>query len=101
MLHYQVILSENAETDFEEYIDYIISECSAPLTALRHYENFYYTLKSLENMPCSLPIQNGLYFLRFGSNVRRLNFKKMAIIYTIHHETVYIHRIIAAKLITS
>lgn len=98
---YNVILSQNAEIDLQEYIDYIIFECKAPLTALKHYESLFKTLKSLERFPKSYPKQTGDFFLPFGTNVRRINYKKMAIIYTIHSNIVYIHRIIAASLITN
>ena len=37
----------------------------------------------------------------YGTNARRINYKKMAIIYTVHDNIVYIHRIIPASLITS
>ena len=99
MLTYNIILSKNAERDFQDYIDFIIVECSAPMTALRHYESFYNTLKTLETFPESFPVQKSKFFYIFGSNPRRLNFKNMAIIYTVHNEVVFIHRIIASKLI--
>jgi len=98
---YNVILSQDAEIDLQEYIDYIMFDCKAPLTALKHYENLFDTLKSLERFPESYPIQTGSSFLLFGTNVRRINYKKMAIVYTVHDDIVYIHRIIAANLITS
>ena len=56
---YNVILSQNAEIDLQEYIDYIIFECKAPLTALKHYESLFKTLKSLERFPKSYPKQTG------------------------------------------
>ena len=55
----------------------------------------------LERFPESYPIQTGSSFLLFGTNVRRINYKKMAIVYTVHDDIVYIHRIIAANLITN
>jgi hypothetical protein len=35
----------------------------------------------------------------YGPNVRRMNYKKMAIIYTINQDTIFIHRVIASKMI--
>ena len=98
---YKVILSQDAEIDLQAYIDYILFDCKAPLTALKHYENLFDTLKSLECFPKSYPIQTGSSFSLFGTNVRRINYKKMAIVYTVHGDTVYIHRIVAANLFTS
>lgn len=96
---YNVILTQDAEIDLQEYIDYIIFDCDAPLTALRHYEDLFKTLERLHYIPETFPIQTGVSFLRFGINVRRINYKKMAIIYTVHGDIVYIHRIMAANLI--
>lgn len=101
MSRYNVILSQDAEIDLQEYIDYIMFDCKAPLTALKHYEDLFNTLKSFERFPKSYPVQTGSSFLRFGTNVRRINYKKMAIIYTVHGDIVYIHQIVAANLITS
>lgn len=101
MKRYRVLLSQYAETDLQEYIDYIILDCNAPLTALKHYEDLFKTLKSLQRFPKSYPVQTGKFFLSFGTQVRRLNYKKMAIIYTVHSSIVYIHRIIASSLITN
>lgn len=100
MKRYDVVLSQDAESDLQEYIDYITYDCEAPLTALRHYEELFDVLNSLKYTPEKRAIQTGRFFLRFGANVRRINYKKMAIIYTIRDHTVYIYRIIAAKLIT-
>ncbi|HBX45096.1 type II toxin-antitoxin system RelE/ParE family toxin [Limibacterium fermenti] len=101
MNDYNVVLSQEAEADLQDYIDYIMStyKYKAPLTALRHYEDIFNILRTLNNMPESYSIQTGTSFLRFGANVRRINYKKMAIIYTVHGGIVYIHRIIAANLI--
>lgn len=99
MQSYKILLSKNAERDLQDYIDFIIVECSAPMTALRHYENFFNTLKTLETFPESFPVQKSKSFFKFGANPRRLNFKNMAIIYTVHKDVVFIHRIIASTLI--
>jgi len=100
MSQYSVVLSENAESDLQNYIDYIIYECKAPLTALRHYESLFETLNFLKRSPESYSIQTRASLQQFGANIRRVNFKKMAIIYTIHSDIVYIHRIVAGTMIT-
>ena len=55
MERFQVFLSEEAERDLQQYIDFIMWDCKAPLTALRHYEHLFNTLKSLEYMPENMP----------------------------------------------
>lgn len=101
MTRYGIFLSEEAELDLQEYIDYIIQDCKAPLTALRHYEDLFNVLRSLEYLPERYVIQKSTSFLRYGPNARRVNFKKMAIIYTVHGDVVYIHRILPSSLITN
>ena len=101
MTRYGISLSEEAELDLQEYIDYIIQDCKAPLTALRHYEDLFNVLRSLEYLPERYVIQKSASFLRYGPNARRVNFKKMAIIYTVHGDVVYIHRILPSSLITN
>ncbi|HAF62421.1 MAG TPA: hypothetical protein DCK95_08855 [Anaerolineaceae bacterium] len=98
---YHIKLSDEAKKDFDEYIHYIRGVYHAPLTAIKHYAGLTKTINSLKSFPESYPIQTGISFLRYGSNVRRINYKKMAIIYTVHGDIVYIHRIRPANLITS
>lgn len=100
MKNYSVVLSEQAESDFQKYVDYIMYECNAPITALRHYEELFATLNSLKHSSESFPLQTHPTLLRqFGFGVRRINYKKMAIIFTVHDSTVYIHRILAGSMI--
>ena len=97
MDRYIILFSDDAENDFNSYIDYILYECKSPLTALRNYEELAETINQLKISPESFPIQPNL---RYGFNVRRVNYKKMAIIYTVHGNVVYIHRILASAMIT-
>jgi plasmid stabilization system protein ParE len=57
-------------------------------------------IKSLAKNPESYPIRFNLSLMQYGTDVRRINYKKMAIIYTVNDNTVDIHRIIASSLIT-
>lgn len=98
---YRVKLSNEAERDFHEYIYHIHTVYHAPLTALKHYAGLTKSIHSLKRFPESYPVQTSGPFLRYGTNVRRINYKKMTIIYTVHGDIVYIHRIIPANLITS
>ena len=100
MSRYSVILSEDAEHDLQEYIDYIMYEYKAPITALRHYEALFDVLSGLKRSPESYPIQTRTSLLQYGTNVRRINYKRMAVIYTVHGDIVYIHRIVAGSMIT-
>ena len=97
---YEVIVLPEAETEFYNYIDYIYYTCDAPLTAAQHYNEILELLYSLENHAGIYQIECLSSLQKYGNNVRRLNYKKMSIIYTIREHIVYVHRIMAAFLIS-
>ena len=96
---YRVEMSDEANFDFKSYITYISLECDAPLTAIKHYAGIADALKGLERNPFINPIVGYISLKQYGTNVRRENYKKMAIIYTIHENVVYVHRILAGSVI--
>jgi len=100
MNKFNVELSDDAQTDFFEYINHIIEVYKEPITAAKHYSAFIKELMKLEYTADIYQIQNRDDFHNFGTNVRRVNFKKMAIIYTIHGDMVLIRHIVAASTIT-
>lgn len=100
MVNYIIELSEDALNDLDELSDTIIHKFKAPLTAFRYVRELKETINSLTNSAESYPIQTNITLRRFGTNVRRINYKKMAIIYTVYGNIAYIHRIIPASMIT-
>lgn len=98
---YRIKLSDDAVRDFDEYIHHIRAVYHAPITATKHYAGLSKCIDSLKYFPERHPLQTSNFFLRYGPNVRRMNYKKMAIIYSVHGDIVYIHRIMPANLITS
>ena len=100
MNKFTIELTNNAKTDFLEYIYHIIEVYKAPITAAKHYSDFIKEFQKLEHTADVYQIQTRKYFQKFGINVRRINYKKMSIIYTIHGSMVLIHRIVAASTIT-
>ena len=99
-MSYRVEMSDEANFDFKSYITYIMLDCDAPLTAIKHYVGIVDALKSLERNPFVNQVKDSASLRRYGINVRRENYKKMAIIYTIHENVVYVHRILAGSMIT-
>lgn len=97
---YRIKFSD-AEKDFDDYIHHIRNVYHAPITVIKHYAELSNCINSLKSFPERQPLQSSSFFLRFGSNIRRINYKKMAIIYTVQGDIVYIHRIMPANLITS
>jgi len=57
-------------------------------------------MNRLKNNAETFTIQSGIFFLQYGFNVRRLNYKKMTIIYTVMNDTVYIQRVVPSSTIT-
>ena len=99
MKKYNVKLSKQAETDLYSYVNHISCEYGAPLTALKHYEELSGIINDLKTNPEQYSVRHTASLRRYGTNVRRINYKKMAVIYTIHNDLVYIHRIIAGALL--
>ena len=99
-MQYKVKMSVDANADFGNYLDYIIYECDAPMTAAKHKAEILDALLELKKNPYINPIRHNESLREFGMNVRRVNYKKMAILYTIHDDVVYVHRILASSLIT-
>ena len=97
---YDIVYSDDADNDLNNLFDAIFYEYSAPLTAYRYVSGVVETIKSLSVFLEVYPIEYCQSFAKYGDNVRRINYKKMTIIYTVSGQTVYIHRIMAGILIT-
>ena len=95
----KLFYSEEAERDIDEYIQFIIDVYKAPATAEKHYVEIFDLLRKLEyNAEVSTP-SNEDTLKRYGLGARRINYKRIAIIYTIHSDVVYIRRVKAQSLI--
>ena len=99
MRRYEVIITENAQQDLRDLSNTIIFEYKFPITAIRYLRGIYDEFKWLRSNAESLKIQSGKSFTKFGLNTRRINYKKMAIIYSVVDNTVYIKRIVPAGTI--
>ena len=96
---YMLRISKKADKDIENLHFYIFEICKSPITAKRFIEGLYSTIKSLAYSAESFPISNLKSILLYGYNARRINFKKVTIIFTIHGNTVLIHRVIPWTMI--
>ena len=99
MKRYEVIITENAQQDLKDLSNTIIFEYKSPITAIRYLRGIYDEFRWLRSNAESLKIQSSKSFTKFGFNTRRINYKKMAIIYSVVDNTVYIKRIIPAGTI--
>lgn len=100
MKQYKILISNDANKDIKHLFDFIENNYHAPLTAKKYIDGLLTAIQFLTLTADSLPIAHRKLFLTYGTNVYRVNYKKMAIIYSIHGDIVYIHRIIPGVLIT-
>lgn len=100
MKKYLIDISEIAKGDLRN-LSYTITETyQSPLTAISYLDGIFEKIKTLSKFPEVYPVRYNPSLLQYGINVRRIDYKKMAIIYTTNENTVYIHRVIASSLIT-
>ena len=97
---YKIIYSDDTKKDLSELADTITYEFKAPLTSFRYIRELRKVIHSLKRSPEAYAIQTRQSLQQYGANVRRINYKRMAVIYTVHDDTVYIHRVVPASMIT-
>jgi plasmid stabilization system protein ParE len=99
---YTIEVSEQAERDLTELFVWIFEEKGMPDTALHYIQAIYNKIKRLELYPTVRPIErNRAIIMQYGFGVRKLNYKKMSVLYTVNEETatVDIIRVIAGSMI--
>jgi hypothetical protein len=99
MNQYNVVISEDAQIDLRNLADTIKYKYKAPISSIRYLRGIYAEMKKLSSSAASYNIQTRTALLKYGPSPRRVNFKKMAIIYNLINDTVYIRRVIPANTI--
>jgi len=95
---YKILFSPEADYDMFELECYIKNILKSPITASKYLNDLDATVLKLA--VCANTISFNKYVQeQFGANVRHINFKKMAIIYFIEDDIVFIKRVIPASLI--
>ena len=100
MIRYEIVYSETAINDLLNLANYIIYSCKAPNTSKEYAQSIVKTINDLSHLAESLLLYNRKPFIQYGFNVRRINYKKIIIIYTVHENLVLIQRIISGSLIS-
>jgi len=95
---YKVFFSTEADYDMLELEYYIRNELKSPITAAKYLNDLNATILKLEVYANAIGF-NKYVQEQFGANARHINFKKMAIIYFIEDDIVFIKRVIPASLI--
>ena len=100
-----IFYSELAEKDIYGLFDFITEKYKSPLTAARYIQGIYDEINKLSTQACIHGIEKASFYRQFGFAVRRINYKKMAILYSViecnvSENFVWIYRVMAASLIT-
>jgi len=101
MNKYTVVISEQAQQDLRDLSNTISFEYKSPATAIKYLREIYSEMETLSTHAENYTIQKSSYFNQYGFNIRRLNYNKMAIIYTVINTTAYIKRVVPSSTITS
>ena len=98
MIERQIIMTPWAEEEYYQLEDVIINQYKAPLTAARYMQGLSDRIRSLEqdaDIYADVPELS----VEFGMKVKRLNYKQIAIIFTIEDDKVYIQRVLPQKMV--
>ena len=100
MRKYLVKITDIALQDIENVHDYIAYELLEPITADKYIRGIYDAIKHLSLYGASVAVSERDSLLsQYGLTVRNINYKKMAIVYTVGNGEITIQRIMAAALI--
>jgi plasmid stabilization system protein ParE len=98
MGQFEISLTSKALSDVDKLRFAIVFKYRAPLTAKRYLKGLNETIRSLKIGADSIQIDEELS-KQYGLDIRRINYKEMAILYTVEGQKVYILRIMPQSLI--
>jgi hypothetical protein len=99
-MKYTLIVSPRAWHDITNVYNHIHDIYKQPLSANRYRVGIINKINRLPFYGASIaPSQNAWLQFHFGATIRQIKYKRMAILFNVHGHTIYIKRVIAAKLI--
>ena len=98
MRQFEISVTSKALSDVDKLRFAIIFKYRAPLTAKRYLKGLNDTVQSLKIGADSIQVDEKLS-KQYRLEVRRVNYKEMAIVYTVEENVVYIHRIMPQSMI--
>ena len=99
MKNYSIVYSEKAINDVDDLFYFINNEYQSPITAKKYIKGIINTIEILSKQPESFSISYRKSIQQYGLDIRRVNYKKISILYSVRDELIYIHRIMASSLI--
>ena len=92
---YSVRSLPTADADMDNLEQFMVKQCAAPLTAARQFKLFEWLGDFAELPAVHVPLS-----IQYGKIMRTIPFgKKMAIVYEVEEDIVYIHRIMPQSMI--
>ena len=98
MRQFEISVTSKALSDVDKLRFAIVFKYRAPLTAKRYLKGLNDTIQSLKIGADSIQIDTNLSAL-YGFDIRRVNYKEMAILYSIEGNVVIIQRIIPQNMV--
>ncbi len=99
MTKFRIVFSEESNKDIQKLFDFIEVNYKAPSTAKRYILGLFSKIDLLSNSADSYPIQNHKSFFKYGLFVRRLNYKRIVVIFTLENDVAFILRVIPSSLV--
>ncbi|MDR2497242.1 MAG: hypothetical protein LBD21_08975 [Tannerellaceae bacterium] len=93
-----LVISNEAKADIDTFINHIYNVYKQPLTARRNRRELYRRIRELPTYAAAVGRNEYVQEL-FGMGARHIIYGKMAIIFFIKNDMIYIRRIIPAALI--
>jgi hypothetical protein len=87
---YKIEYSKQAEKDIDDLFEVIITVYKAPITAFRYVDGLIQTINSLKRNASVFKYYDSDFGKIYGANVKRINYKKMVILFTVFENVVYI-----------
>ncbi len=98
-MRYTIRFKSKAYSDIAQLRDFIHKKCAAPITARRQFELLEEHLNWIEQY-AELPGVDVELSIKYGQLMCNVTFgRKMAIIYSIEGDIVYVHRIMPQSMI--
>ena len=98
MRHFEISLTSKALSDVDKLRFAIVFKYRAPLTAKRYLKGLNDLIQSLKIGADSIKVDEELSE-QYRLDIRRVNYKEMAILYSVEGNIVYIHRIMPQSMI--
>ncbi|HRZ97900.1 MAG TPA: hypothetical protein P5084_10095 [Paludibacter sp.] len=99
MNRFYIEYSAQALIDIDTLFKVISYNYKAPETAFRYINGLIRIINSLRNSADIYAVYTRKSLEKYGHNLKRINYKRMAIIFAVYNDMVYIHRIIPANTI--